>query len=89
MLRTRNLTLTNTPILLTLSDAVETPNDFSIQNTHESAYAYLGTSSVSPTNYGHKLYPGQTFSIILSAYDKLYAVGDSGSTVAVFINEHP
>ena len=87
MIRTRNLTLNNTPILLTIPDAIETPNDFSIQNTHASAYAYLGTSTVSPTNYGHKLYPGQTFSIALNTYDDLYAVGDSGSTVAVFINE--
>jgi hypothetical protein len=87
MLRTRNLTLNSTPTLLTIVDGIETPNDFSIQNTHASAYAYIGTSAVSPTNYGHKLYPGQTFSIVLTAYDDLYAVGDSGSTVAVFINE--
>jgi hypothetical protein len=87
MLRTRNLTLTSTPTLLTIADVIETPNDFSIQNTHASAYAYLGTSTVSSTSYGHKLYPGQTFSITLAAYDDLYAVGDSGSTVAVFINE--
>jgi hypothetical protein len=87
MLRTRNLTLNSTPTLLTITDNIDTPNDFSIQNTHASAYAYLGNESVSATNFGHKLYPGQTFSIQLDPYDKIYAVGDSGSTVAVFVNE--
>ena len=85
MLRTRNLTLTSTPTLLTLSDDLDTPNTVSIQNTSESAEIYLGGSSVSSSSYGIKLLSGQIWSADLGAYDELYAVGTG--TVAVLILE--
>lgn len=49
-----------------------------------SGFAYLGNASVSSLNYGHKLYPGQSFTIEMSKSDNLYAVGDSGVKVALF-----
>ena len=85
MLRTRNLTLTSTPTLLTLSDDLETPNTVSIQNTSDSATLYLGGTSVSSSSYGVRLLAGQIWSADLGAYDKLYAVGTG--TVAVLILE--
>jgi len=85
MLRTRNLTLTSTPTLLTLSDDLETPNTVSIQNTSDSATLYLGGSSVSSSLYGVRLLAGQIWSADLGAYDELYAVGTG--TVAVLILE--
>ena len=85
MLRTRNLTLTSTPTLLTLSDDLDTPNTVSIQNTSESATLYLGGTSVSSSSYGVRLLAGQIWSADLGAYDKLYAVGTG--TVAVLILE--
>jgi hypothetical protein len=87
MLRTRNLTLNGTAQQITIDDTIDNPNTISIQNTADSGYAYLGNESVTSSNYGHKLFPGQTFSVELSAEDKIFAVGDSGVTVAAFILE--
>jgi len=87
MLRTRNLTLNGTAQELTINDVINTPNSFSIQNTSDTGYAYVGNQSVTSSNYGHKLFPGQSFSIELGSNDQLFAVGNSGVTVAVFILE--
>ena len=85
MLRTRNLTLSSSPTLLTITDEVEKPNTVSIQNTDASATVWLGGATVSQTVYGIKLAPGQIWSADLGAYDKLYAVGTG--TIAVLILE--
>lgn len=87
MLRTRNLTLNETAQELTIDDMIDTPNTVSIQNTSETGYAYIGAESVSTSVYGHKLFPGQSFSVDLGANDQIFAVGDSGVTAAVFILE--
>lgn len=49
-----------------------------------SGYAYLGNESVSSSIYGHRLYPGQSFTIELAPSDRIFAVGDSGVSVALF-----
>lgn len=85
MLRTKNLTLTSTPTLLTTTDEIDTSNTISIQNTSDSATLYLGGAAVSSSSYGVKLLAGQIWSADLGAYDKLYAVGTG--TVAVLILE--
>lgn len=87
MLRTRNITLSSTIQQITIPDAVDAPNAISIQNTYDTGYAYLGGASVSSTNYGVRLAPGQIFSADLSFYDKIYAVGDTGVTIAVLVIE--
>lgn len=87
MLRTRNLNLNGTAQQITIDDVINNPNSISIQNLSDSGYAYLGNESVTSSSYGHKLFPGQSFSIDLSPYDKIWAVGDSGVTIAVFIME--
>ncbi|MEN9389435.1 MAG: hypothetical protein RLY61_519 [Candidatus Parcubacteria bacterium] len=85
MLRTRNLTLSSTPTLLTTTDEVETDNTISVQNTSDTATLYLGGPSVSSTSYGIRLLSGQIWSADLGPYDKLYAVGTG--TVSVLILE--
>jgi hypothetical protein len=85
MLRTKNLTLSSTPTLLTTTDEVDTSNTISIQNTSESETLYLGGTSVSSSLYGIKLLSGQIWSADLGPYDQLYAVGTG--TVAVLILE--
>jgi len=85
MLRTRNLTLSSTPTLLTITDGIDTLNTISIQNTSDSATLYLGGLAVTSSSYGVRLLPGQIWSADLGAYDKLYAVGTG--TVAVLILE--
>lgn len=87
MLRTKNLSLNSTAQELTINDEVNHPNQISIQNTSQTGFAYLGNQSVTSSSFGHKLFPGQSFSIDLMANHQMWAVGDSGVTVAVFILE--
>ena len=89
MIRTRNLTLsTTTPTELTIVDAAQSANTLVVQNTNDSGFVYLGTSAVSSSNYGFKLFPGQAFTIELSAYTHLYAVCSANSmTAAVMVIE--
>lgn len=79
--------LNSTPIDLTYSGLIDPHAVLSIQNIMSSGYAYLGNENVSLSNYGHKLYPGQSFIIELSPNDKLFAVGDAGVSVSVFTLE--
>lgn len=84
MIKTRNIELSSTPTNLTYTGVVDPPVALSIQNIMSSGFAYLGAENVSSTNYGHKLYPGQSFVITLAPNDKLFAVGDSGVSIAIF-----
>ena len=87
-IRTRNLTLNATPQELTFNDTeANRVNSLAVQNTHETAVVYLGTSSVSSTVFGHKLFPKQSFTIDLNPLYRIYAVGSTGATVAVFIQD--
>jgi hypothetical protein len=82
-----------THILTTLSSSTATlltPNgihsglDITIQNTHASAYVYIGGIGVTSTNYGYRLAPGAAWSVELSGRDALYAITDTNtSKVAV------
>jgi hypothetical protein len=87
MLRTKIVALNGTAQELTINDAVDNPNQISIQNVSETGYAYLGNESVTSLSYGHKLFPGQSFAVDLLADDQIWAVGDTGVSVAVFILE--
>jgi len=89
MIRTRNLTLsTSTPIELTIADTVQSSNTLVVQNNNDSGYIYLGTDSVSSSSYGYKLFPGQGFTIELSAYSRLYALCSANTmTAAVMVIE--
>jgi len=84
VIRQRIITLSGTPQELTYEGTIDPLSVLSIQNTVSSGYAYIGNESVSTSDYGHKLYPGQSFTIELAPNDRLYAVGDSGVKVAVF-----
>ena len=89
MIRTRNLTLSTTaPTELTIVDSAQSANTVVVQNTNDSGYIYLGTSAVSSSSYGYKLFPGQGFTIELSAYAHLYAVSSAADmTAAVMVIE--
>ena len=82
-MKTRSITLDSTPQLATLIDDVLEPTTISIQNTHATAYAYIGTEFVTSSNYGFRLRPGATFIADVNVYDKIYLVGDTGCTVAM------
>ena len=84
MIRQRIQALNGTPLDLTYTGAVDPLSVLSIQNIMTSGYAYLGNENVSSAEYGHKLYPGQSFTIELAPNDKLFAVGDTGVSIAIF-----
>lgn len=85
MIRQEIVELTDTPVDLTVSGVIDPLLVISIQNIMPTGYAYLGNENVSSISYGHKLYPGQSFTIELAPNDKIYAVGDAGVSVAKFI----
>lgn len=84
MIKQRIQALNGTPVDLTYTGIIDPLTVLSVQNIMDSGYAYLGGENVSINNYGHKLYPGQSFTIELAPNDKLFAVGDSGVSVAIF-----
>lgn len=85
MIRQEIIGLSSTPVDLSVAGIIDPLTVMSIQNVMVTGYAYLGNENVSTTNYGHKLYPGQSFTIELAPNDKLYAVGDAGVSIAKFI----
>jgi len=87
MIKQKIQLLNSTPIDLTYTGLIDPHAVLSIQNIMDSGYAYLGNENVSNSNYGHKLYPGQSFIVELSPNDKLFAIGDSGVSVAIFTLE--
>lgn len=84
MIKHRIIPLNLTPVDLTWSGIIDPPNTLSVQNISDSGYAYLGGEDVSILDYGHKLYPGQSFTIELAPADKLYAISDTNISVAIF-----
>lgn len=85
MIRQEIISLSSTPVDLTTSGTIDPAIAMSIQNIMTVGFAYLGNENVSIINYGHKLYPGQSFTIELAPNDKVFAVGDAGVSVAKFI----
>jgi len=86
-LRHRIVNLNSNPLRLNLLGNIDSRHTLSVQNIMTVGYAYLGNSNVTTTSYGHKLYPGQSFVIELAAFDNIWAVGDVGVQVAVFIQD--
>lgn len=87
MIRQKNMTLTSAAVEVTFSDEVQSPNSMSVENTSPDKNVYIGNSSVTSTNYGFKIYPAQTITIDMNPFDKLYACGDSGATIAIMVVE--
>lgn len=89
MIRTRNLSLTTSAVQVTLQDSVDSPNSISIQNTSLSGNVYVGNASVTTTSYGYKLFPSQAITMDIVPYEKVYVVGESGTTAAILIMDIP
>ena len=87
--RHKIITLSNgTPEALTFEDTVQSSYTMVVQNNNDSGYLYLGSSSVSSSSYGFKLYPGQGFTIEMSSLNRLYAVASSnGLTASLLVIE--
>jgi hypothetical protein len=79
---------TSSPVALTYEDTIQSSYTLVIQNNNNSGYVYLGSSDVSTSSYGYKLYPGQGFTVELSAFNRLYAVCSTNTmTAAVLVIE--
>jgi hypothetical protein len=79
---------TSSPVALTYEDTIQSSYTLVIQNNNNSGYIYLGSSDVSTSSYGYKLYPGQGFTVELSAFNRLYAVCSTNTmTAAVLVIE--
>lgn len=76
--------LNSTPVNLVEREATDARNSMSIQNVSNTGFAYLGAAGVTTTDFGIKLFPGQIYTIELASSDNIWAVGDSGVSVAIF-----
>lgn len=84
--RHKILTLsTTTPVALTYEDNVQSSYTLVIQNNNDSGYIYIGSNSVSSSSYGYKIFPGQAFTVELSAFNRLYAVCSTNSMTAAIL----
>jgi hypothetical protein len=53
--------------------------DITLQNVNTSGYIYIGSSSVSSTNYGFRILPNHAISFELPGKDSLYAIASINS----------
>lgn len=77
----------STPTLISLSNA-DIP-DFSreanitVQNLDGSSNVYIGSSTVSTSDFGLQMVPGDVISLTIAPLEKLYAVADASVDVAI------
>jgi hypothetical protein len=83
-LRHKIQSLNSTAVNLVVREVTDARNSMSIQNISNTGFAYLGNSSVTTTDFGIKLFPGQIYTIEFAPSDDIWAVGDSGVQVAIF-----
>jgi hypothetical protein len=73
----------STPMRLTPL-GVHSGMDITIQNINATGYIYLGSSTVSTTDYGFRIMPNHSISFELPGSDSLYAVSSTnGLQIAV------
>lgn len=68
-------TLSNTTATRLTPNGIHSGIDVTLQNVNSTGYIYVGSSSVSSTNYGFRLMPNHSISFELPGNDSLYAVG--------------
>ena len=79
--------LSNTTPLRLTPNGTHSGLDFTIQNSNDAGYIYLGgSSSLTSTNYGFRILPNHSISFELPGQDAIYALasttGMSVSTIA-------
>lgn len=73
---------TSSPVALTYEDTIQSSYTLIVQNNNDSGYVYIGASDVSSSSYGYKIYPGQGFTVELSAFNRIYAVCSNNTMTA-------
>lgn len=85
MIRHEIRTISNiTPTSVDIANIIPTAYTLIIQNINSDGYIYLGSNSVSSTNYGFRISPNQAFTIELPSSQHLYAIASApGLTVSL------
>jgi hypothetical protein len=60
-------------------DGTHSGIDITLQNVNAEGYIYIGSSSVSSTNYGFRIMPNHAISFELPGKDSLYAIASINS----------
>lgn len=72
-------TLSNTTATRLTPNGIHSGMDITLQNVNGTGYIYIGSSSVSSTNYGFRLMPNHSISFELPGQDSLYAIASVNS----------
>ena len=67
-------TLSNTTATRLTPNGIHSGMDITLQNVNGTGYIYIGSSSVSSTNYGFRIMPNHSISFELPGSDSLYAI---------------
>lgn len=76
---------TSSATALTYEDTIQSSYTLVIQNNNDSGYIYIGSSDVSSSSYGYKIFPGHAFTVELSAFNRIYAVCSVNSMTAAIL----
>lgn len=72
------------PTLVDISENIRSSFTLIVQNVSADGYVYLGSDSVSETNYGFRISPNQAFTIEMASSQRMYAIAStSGVQVCV------
>lgn len=72
-------TLSNNTATRLTPNGIHSGMDITLQNVNGTGYIYIGSSSVSSTNYGFRLMPNHSISFELPGQDSLYAIASVNS----------
>ena len=92
MIRTKLITLNNTPVELTFTDEVDSHYSIVLTNVSSNKHALVGNSNVSTTNYGLRVEHDGAPIILenMSFKDRLFGISEDPNTatqVAVMVIE--
>lgn len=67
------------PTSLDVTENIRSSYTLVIQNVNSIGFAYIGNENVSLSNYGFKLYPGQSLTIELPSRTTMFAIASVNS----------
>lgn len=81
----RLYTVNSTSAVALTPPGVHSGMDITIQNVNISGYLYLGSSSVTTSDYGYRLLPNHAISFELPGQDDLYVIAENDGMAAAVI----
>jgi len=74
------LTLSSSSATRLTPPGVHSGMDITLQNVDDTAYVFVGGSTVTSSDYGYRIAPGHAISFELPGKDDLYAITDTNSS---------